>query len=194
MKEELYTIPVNEGFEADDECPFCYMERDVEQHAIRYVAGPAATYMEPDVRAATGRVGFCSHHMKSLFDYGNHLGAAMMLQTHVVSVLDELKKVAEHPQIPEKKVFSKRRLFQKKCLTGRFLLLGRIPVISVIRSSIICPVGFIPFLSYSKNRSLERKCRTVKDFACVILDSFFRKRKPVCRTANGIGFMLRYIN
>ena len=27
MKEVLYTIPVNEGFEADDECPFCFMER-----------------------------------------------------------------------------------------------------------------------------------------------------------------------
>ena len=27
MKEVLYTIPVNEGFEEDDECPFCFMER-----------------------------------------------------------------------------------------------------------------------------------------------------------------------
>lgn len=109
MKEQLYTIPVNEGFEAEDECPFCFMERDVEQRAIRYVAGPAATYMEPDVRAATGRVGFCTHHMKSLFDYGNHLGAAMMLQTHLTSVLDEIKGKAENSQIP-----SKKGLFRKK--------------------------------------------------------------------------------
>ncbi len=114
MKEELYTIPVNEGFDADDECPFCYMEREVERHAIRYVAGPAATYMEPDVRAATGRVGFCSHHMKSLFDYGNHLGAAMMLQTYVISLLDELKKVAEHPQIPEKKGLFKKKVVSEE--------------------------------------------------------------------------------
>lgn len=71
MKEELYTIPVNEGFEADDECPFCAMERDVERRAIRYVVGPAATYMEPHVRAATGRVGFCGHHLKTLYDYRN---------------------------------------------------------------------------------------------------------------------------
>ena len=112
MKEELYTIPVNEGFEAEDECPFCFMEREVEHHAIRYVVGPAATYMEPTVRAATGRTGFCTHHMKSLYDYGNHLGAAMMLQTHVTSVLDELKKKAEKPEIPEKK-----GLFKKKVQT-----------------------------------------------------------------------------
>lgn len=109
MKEELYTIPVNEGFEADDECPFCFMEREVEHKAIRYVAGPAATYMEPTVRAATGRVGFCGHHMKSLYDYSNHLGAAMMLQTHMACLLDELKAKTENVEIPAKK-----GLFKKK--------------------------------------------------------------------------------
>ena len=110
MKEQLYTIPVNEAFETEDECPFCFMERDCEHRAIRYVAGPGATYMEPNVRAATGRVGFCNHHMKALYDYGNHLGAAMMLQTHIVSILDELKGKAQAPQIPEKKSLFKKKV------------------------------------------------------------------------------------
>ena len=109
MKEQLYTIPVNEGFEADDECPFCFMEREEERRALRYVVGPAATYMEPTARAATARVGFCTHHMKTLFDYGNSLGAALVLQTHYTSVLDELKKKAKNPEIPAKK-----SLFAKK--------------------------------------------------------------------------------
>ena len=112
MKEELYTIPVNEGFEAEDECPFCAMERDVEQRAIRYVVGPAATYMEPHVRAATGSVGFCGHHMKALYDYGNQLGAAMILQTYITSLLDEIKSKAENVEIPEKK-----SIFRKKTPT-----------------------------------------------------------------------------
>jgi len=109
MKEELFTIPVSEGFEADDECPFCFMERDTEQRAIRYVVGPAATYMEPHVRAATAQVGFCSHHLKALFDYGNQLGAALLLQTQMASLLDEIKRKAEHVEIPGKK-----ELFRKK--------------------------------------------------------------------------------
>jgi len=109
MKEVLYTIPVNEGFEAEDECPFCYMERAEEQRAIRYVVGPAATYMEPAARAATARVGFCTHHMKALYDYGNNLGAAIILQTHFASLLDELNKNCKDMQIPEKK-----GLFHKK--------------------------------------------------------------------------------
>ena len=83
MKEQLHTIPISEAFEMEDECPFCAMERDVEQRSIRYVVGPSATYMEPHVRAATARVGFCAHHLQSLYDYGNQLGAAMILQTYI---------------------------------------------------------------------------------------------------------------
>ena len=47
MKEQLHTIPVNEAFEMEDECPFCAMERDVEQRSIRYVVGPAGWASAP---------------------------------------------------------------------------------------------------------------------------------------------------
>ena len=60
MKEKLYTIPVKEGFEAEDECPFCAMERREEQRAIRYFSGPGVSYMEPDVRASTDKAGFAA--------------------------------------------------------------------------------------------------------------------------------------
>ena len=89
MKEKLYTIPVNEGFEAEDECPFCAMERKEEQRAIRYFAGPGASYMEPDVRASTDKAGFCGVHMKKLYDYGNALGCALMLTASVVAQLPD---------------------------------------------------------------------------------------------------------
>ena len=103
MKEKIYTIPVNEGFEADDECPFCAMERAVERSAIRYVAGPGASYMEPDVRAATDKAGFCREHMKKLYDYGNTLGAALMLQTHMAGIIEEFQTEKEELQLPRKK-------------------------------------------------------------------------------------------
>ena len=107
MKEKIYTIPVNEGFEADDECPFCAMERAVERSAIRYVAGPAASYMEPDLRAATDKAGFCREHIKELYDYGNTLGAALILQTHMAGIIEEFQ--AEAFQVPKKKgVFAKK--------------------------------------------------------------------------------------
>ena len=30
MKEQIHTIPVNDGFDSGDECPFCYLERQAE--------------------------------------------------------------------------------------------------------------------------------------------------------------------
>lgn len=110
MKEKLYTIPVSEGFETEDECPFCAMERTEEQRAIRYFAGPGASYMEPDVRASTDRAGFCGCHMKKLYDYGNALGAALMLQTYYAGLLEEMQaQLDDYDLPPQKGVFTKKR-------------------------------------------------------------------------------------
>lgn len=103
MKEKVYTIPVNEAFETQDECPFCAMERTVERSAIRYVVGPAASYMEPDVRGATDKAGFCREHMKKMYDYGNTLGSALILQTHMAGLLEEFSYEAEKFTMPPKK-------------------------------------------------------------------------------------------
>ena len=94
MKEQLHTIPVNEAFDSADECPFCYLQRQAEQRTIRYVAGPGASYMEPDVRLATDKAGFCREHMKKLYDYGNALGSALILQTHYARLLEQFRKDA----------------------------------------------------------------------------------------------------
>ena len=110
MKETIYTIPVNDSFDAKDECPFCAMERSAERSAIRYVAGPGASYMEPDVRAATDRAGFCRQHMKKLYDYGNPLGSALMLQTYMAGLIEEFAYEAENLEVPQKKgLFSRKQ-------------------------------------------------------------------------------------
>ncbi len=64
MKEKLYTIPLNDAVNAGDECPFCYIERNVEQDLMDFVLGSCASYMESDVREDTDREGFCRTHMK----------------------------------------------------------------------------------------------------------------------------------
>ena len=109
MKEQIDTIPVNEAFEASDECPFCYLERQVEQRAIRYTLGPGASYMEPDVRAATDGQGFCRQHYKKMYDYGNALGNALIMQTYFVGLQKELDVQLAGFELPAKKgLFSKK--------------------------------------------------------------------------------------
>lgn len=109
MKEHLHTIPVTEAFASGDECPFCYLERQAEQSAIRYAAGPAASYMEPEVRGETDKTGFCRIHMQKLYDYGNALGAALMLQSHLITLRENLREEIEAFEAP-----GKRSLFRKK--------------------------------------------------------------------------------
>ncbi len=109
MKDQIDTIPVNEAFESPDECPFCYLERQAEQRALRYAVGPGASYMEPDVRADTDSQGFCRRHFKMMYDYGNSLGNALVMQTYYVGMLKELEAELDSFQMP-----GKRGLFSKK--------------------------------------------------------------------------------
>ena len=92
MKEKLYTIPVNDAVTADDECPICNARRSLEQDAIDYAIGPGASYMESDIREMTDKTGFCKRHFQMMFDYGNSLGNALILSSHIRKVAAGLKK------------------------------------------------------------------------------------------------------
>lgn len=88
MKENIATIPLMDALNANDECPFCYLERKAEQHAVSFILGSA--YMEDDIREKTDATGFCRHHFKMMYDYGNRLGTALILSTHLRKLNQEL--------------------------------------------------------------------------------------------------------
>lgn len=96
MNEQLYMIPLMDAFRAEDECPFCYIERNVEQNALDFVLGPQASYMQDHVRAETDKIGFCRAHYKKMFEYGETLANALILETRYRTVLAELKKQLKH--------------------------------------------------------------------------------------------------
>ena len=82
MKEKLYTIPLNDAMNADDECPFCFIERKLEQDLLDFTLGSGSSYMENDIREQTDKAGFCRYHFQKMFQYGNTLGNAWILKTH----------------------------------------------------------------------------------------------------------------
>ena len=102
MKEKLYTIPLNDAVNASDECPFCFIERELEQNSLDFVLGNSSSYMESDIRDQTDKAGFCRVHMKKMFDYGNTLGNALILQTHYHKLREEMRKQFDsfHPENP----------------------------------------------------------------------------------------------
>ena len=91
MAEKLYTIPVNDAFNKECECPVCEMYRKLENDAIEFTLGPS--YMEEDIRAMTDKVGFCREHANKMYERGNRLGMALMYQTHVWTVIESFGKI-----------------------------------------------------------------------------------------------------
>ena len=92
--EKIYTIPVNEAFEAsrDDHacgCPFCSLFNKLEENELDLILG--ASMMEPDVRIKTNEQGFCKTHYDMMFTRKNRLGMALMLESH----LNELRAQVE---------------------------------------------------------------------------------------------------
>lgn len=96
MKEQLYTIPLMDAFRAEDECPFCFIERNLEQHALDFVLGPEVSYMQDHVREQTDRIGFCKKHYQQMFTYGEALGTALILDTHLKALRARLEKEMKH--------------------------------------------------------------------------------------------------
>lgn len=106
MKEQLYTIPVNDAFQSDCECPLCKMKQELERNAIEYTLGPS--YMEDDNRAMTDEAGFCEKHIQDLYQEKNRLGLALILSTHMAKVTKDLKKQSSSGIPSEKALFKKQ--------------------------------------------------------------------------------------
>ena len=92
--EQIYTIPVNEAFEKVSSgdtkcsCPFCVMYNRLEENELDLILG--ASMMEPDVRLKTNELGFCPTHLSMMFERGKRLPLALMLESHLDSVANDL--------------------------------------------------------------------------------------------------------
>ena len=104
MKEMLYSIPVNDAFQVECECPICAMRKVLEDNAVRYTMGPS--YMEEDTRAMTDAMGFCQKHIKDVYNMENRLGMALVLKTNFDKVIRDVKSMSVKP-IKPKSLFKK---------------------------------------------------------------------------------------
>jgi len=92
--EQIYTIPVNEAFDASRAdkscgCPMCALYRKLEETELDLILG--ASMMEPDVRIQTNKEGFCRTHYDMMFVRKNRLGMALTLESHLKELQDDLK-------------------------------------------------------------------------------------------------------
>lgn len=105
MKETIYTIPVNDAFDDESECPFCSMYKKLEKDCIDYTLGPS--YMEDDIRAETDKIGFCQKHYSMLYNKQNRLGLALILQSHLQKINKNVEALSKNMSSGKKGFFSK---------------------------------------------------------------------------------------
>lgn len=92
MKETIYTIPINEAFEAKCGCPLCTLRRKLERDSVEYIMG--AAMMEPDVRIETNRRGFCSKHYAQMLGMKGRLSLALTLESRLGEIRNYIEKDA----------------------------------------------------------------------------------------------------
>lgn len=106
MKEQLYTIPVNDIFEQECECPVCAMRKSLEDDAVAFTMGPS--YMEDDIRLTTDKIGFCMRHMQALYDFENRLGLALVIDTHMKNMITNIETLQKKGRKNAGGLFSKK--------------------------------------------------------------------------------------
>lgn len=92
--EQIYTIPINEAFEKsmsdpDAGCPFCTIRKVFEENELSLILG--ASMMEPDVRIKTNELGFCERHFKKMLAAGKRLPLALILESHLDTVSENMQ-------------------------------------------------------------------------------------------------------
>jgi hypothetical protein len=177
MKEKLYTIPVNDAFLEDCECPLCHMIKTLETNSIEFTMGPS--YMEDDVRAETDKVGFCNHHLQLLYEHQNRLGLALILKTHMDKTIQQLESQSSG------KVKTSGSLFKKKQETSSV-------------ASYIKKLEASCFICDKINTTFERYIATI--FSLYQKDDQFRERfsnsKGFCTSHYGLIYeeASKYLN
>ena len=99
MKERIYSIPLTDALRENCGCILCTLEKKLESDALEYFLGPSM--MEPDGRELTNEKGFCRRHLPMLFEKGNRLGLALVLETYV-------KELSEKITVEKKNGFMKK--------------------------------------------------------------------------------------
>ncbi len=97
MKETICTIPINDIFTPKDGCPFCRMEKMLEEQYVSFITGDAM--MEPNIRIETNKKGFCHRHFSQMFEKGQKLPNALILESHLQEIIDNYmpKKLKGRP-------------------------------------------------------------------------------------------------
>lgn len=97
MKESIYTIPINEAFESNCQCPVCSIQNKIDKDLV--AASVGAAMMEPDRRIETNKYGFCKSHVEKMSEQNQVLPLSLVLQTHIREQIDNIFNIEAKPKM-----------------------------------------------------------------------------------------------
>ena len=184
--EQIYTIPVNEAFEASAAdhslgCPFCAIYNKLEENELDLILG--ASMMEPDIRIRTNEEGFCRTHYDMMFVRKNRLGMALTLESH----LDQLRKeIKGNPAKSAKRIdklecscyVCNRIAFHFEHMVGTAVLLWNtdedFPA-KLKAQPYFCLPHYKSFLEYGRKRFGKKKMPEFAKAVAAVVDPYFDK-------------------
>lgn len=102
VREQIYTIPVNDAFAQTERCPLCELEEQRTEALLDFYLGPSL--MEADHRLTTNEKGFCREHLAAMYNsQKNRLGLGLMLHTHLLDIIPHTEKTLTEATPEEKK-------------------------------------------------------------------------------------------
>ncbi len=133
MKETIYTIPLNEAFDTDCECPLCLLNENLEKRYTEEALG--AGMMEPDHRIESNEKGFCNRHFSMMYAASNRLSLALVLDTHMKEVI---KKLNQHEKASKKVINAKNGLFKPSAELEDYIKKMSDSIDKITDSCVIC--------------------------------------------------------
>lgn len=180
MKEKIYTIPVNDAFSTDCECPMCTLEKNQEDDSVSFMLSPAL--MEPDKRIDTNEKGFCRRHFGMLYSKKeNVLGVSLIIETHIENQMDKFRKIVGKSQ---KGIEADSRMNAVKNIAGSMTKPS-----TATSKFIDSALNFLNDLS-KKCEICERMDRMMERYADVVVWMYFKDSEFRDKIKNGKGFCL----
>ena len=124
--------------------------------------------MEDYIREKTDALGFCRHHYKMMYDYGNRLGSALILSTHLKKLNTELEQELKG-FVPGKPNGLRPHIRRRKRLWAHGLTKKNVPAMYAIILTRFTIGIWIPFLICTvRTKTFVNLLLTAKDFVCRI--------------------------
>ena len=104
LKETIYTIPINDAFDTNCDCPLCLIENKIDTQYTEDALG--AGMMEPDLRIVSNEKGYCKMHFKKMISMQKALPLSLVLQSHSEHYNNKLNSILK-PALNSKGIFKK---------------------------------------------------------------------------------------